>query len=79
MELLKCPHCNIYIQVKHEHINCKIFRCGIYKNNFSQINPHMKKELCEKLIKNNLIYGCGKPFKLTIKKDNSNNSIKYIL
>ena len=56
--------------------NCE---SGIYKNNFSQINPHMKKELCEQLIKNNLIYGCGKPFKLTIKRDNSNNSIKYIL
>lgn len=79
MELLKCPHCNIYIQVKNEYFNCKIFRCGIYKNNFSQINPHMKKELCEQLIKNKLIYGCGKPFKLTIKTDNSNNSIKYIL
>jgi hypothetical protein len=28
------------------------------------MNPHESKENCDSLIKNNLIYGCGKPFKI---------------
>jgi len=45
-------------------INCAIFRCGIYKNNYSQVNPHATKEQCDKLAQDGLIYGCGKPFKV---------------
>lgn len=69
MELFTCPHCEMHIQVLKKEFNCKIFRCGIYKNNFKQINPHMKKEKCEELVKNNLIYGCGKPFKIIINEN----------
>ena len=43
-------------------LRCRIFRCGIMKNNFTQINPHLQEIQCNDLIKNNLIYGCGKPF-----------------
>lgn len=75
MELFSCPHCNIYIQVKKKNFNCKIFRCGIYKKTFKQINPHMKKEKCEELIKKYIIYGCGKPFKI-ISKNKKYNTIK---
>jgi hypothetical protein len=28
------------------------------------INPHTSKEICEKLIENDEIFGCGKPFRL---------------
>ena len=35
---IKCPHCEEYIII--EQINCAIFRHGIYKLNFTQINPH---------------------------------------
>ena len=55
-----CPHCQCHVII--EQINCCIFRHGIYKNNFNQINPHLSKSECEYLIKNELIYGCGKPF-----------------
>ena len=45
-------------------IKCAIFRHGVMKKTMKQMNPHAKKEVCERLFKNGLIYGCGKPFKL---------------
>lgn len=60
--IIICPHCNNYIIIKE--LNCGIFRHGIYKNNGNQINPHASKEICDELVKNNLIYGCGKPFQI---------------
>ena len=54
-----CPHCGIFIDVAE--MNCKIFRCGIYKKNGEQIPPHLSKEECDKL--GNSIWGCGKPFR----------------
>lgn len=59
---VQCPHCNDYILI--EQVNCAIFRHGIFKENMIQINPHLSKLECDKLIDNNLIYGCGKPFKI---------------
>jgi amino acid transporter len=35
-----------------------------FLTNEKQINPHSPKELCEYYIKNDLIYGCGKPFRI---------------
>ena len=60
--IINCPHCNMFIIIAE--LNCKIFRCGIYKNNFEQIPPHSNKALCDELAANNLIYGCGKPFRI---------------
>jgi hypothetical protein len=65
--IVKCPHCNENIII--EQINCAIFRHGIYKHNLQQIDPHLNKERCDELIKNNKIFGCGKPF--LIKKINN--------
>jgi hypothetical protein len=62
--ILICPHCKEYVII--EKLNCAIFRHGIVKCSGKQINPHSSKELCEHYIKNNLIYGCGKPFKVII-------------
>jgi len=61
---IKCPHCEEYIII--EQINCAIFRHGVLKSNLSQINPHLSKLQCDKLKKFDLIYGCGKPFKIII-------------
>lgn len=63
--ILKCPHCNEDIII--EKINCGIFRHGILKKNYTQINPHSLKELCDYYVQNELIYGCGKPFRIVIK------------
>lgn len=64
---IKCPYCNEYIII--EQVNCAIFRHGIYKSNYIQINPHALKNECEELINNNLIYGCGKPFRIEYNTD----------
>ena len=59
---VNCPNCDIMIEIVE--LNCRIFRCGIYKNNYIQIPPHSTREECDRLIKNNEIYGCGKPFRI---------------
>ena len=66
--IIICPHCSNSIMI--QQLNCKIFRHGIYKDSYKQINPHMKKENCDRLREQNKIYGCGKPFKLIIENDN---------
>ena len=60
IKLTECPHCNIKIEILE--LNCRIFRCGVYKHNLENINPHLSKEECDKLVEENLIYGCSKPF-----------------
>ena len=58
--LIECPHCKIMIEIIE--LRCRIFRCGIMKDNFTQINPHLSEIKCNKLKKNDEIYGCSKPF-----------------
>jgi hypothetical protein len=48
------------------------------KKNHKQINPHMPKVECDQLVKDDVIFGCGKPFELiplTELKQNENPSI----
>jgi hypothetical protein len=58
--VVTCPHCQEIVLI--EKLNCCIFRHGVLKQNGKQIEPHLCKEKCDKMIINNLIYGCGKPF-----------------
>ena len=60
--IIACPHCDQNIEVLET--NCCIFRCGILKLNYKQIDPHLPKIKCEILIHEDLIFGCGKPFKI---------------
>ena len=64
MNIVICPHCNEYIEIIE--LNCMIFRHGIIKSNNTQMNPHAPEEECNYLIANDLIYGCGKPFRIEI-------------
>jgi hypothetical protein len=57
-----CPHCEDPVEI--EKLNCCIFRHAILKVSGYQIDPHASKERCEEYIKNNSIFGCGKPFKI---------------
>lgn len=57
-----CPNCGEYIEIIQ--LNCGIFRHGIFKDNMKQINPHESKDKCDYYVKHNLIYGCGKPFRI---------------
>lgn len=61
---VECPHCQQMVLIAENEINCGIFRHGVYKKNFRQINPHESEIVCNKLFNENLIYGCGKPFKI---------------
>jgi len=60
MIFVECPHCGQKIEVVK--LNCRIFRCGIYKKDYKQINPHMPKDECDSLKSRDLIYGCSRPF-----------------
>lgn len=67
-----CPHCDHLIEIVQ--LNCKIFRHGVYKKGYKQMNPHAPKNVCDHAVKKGLIYGCGKPFRV-IKKDNEYEAI----
>ena len=61
---MECPHCKIGIEIIE--VNCAIFRCGIYKDTYQQIPPHLSKKECDAIV--DKIYGCGKPFRLVNSK-----------
>lgn len=69
MILLPCPHCQQLIEI--EQINCSIFRHGVYRVTYQQINPHAPKQECDRLFLDGLIYGCGKPFRVITQSDES--------
>ena len=64
-----CPYCHEDIVVIKKELNCRIFRHGVLKSNYEQVNPHATLQECEYLITNNLIFGCGKPFQIIEKKN----------
>ena len=59
----QCVWCEMFVQIKKNELGCKIFRHGYYKHSGSQIPPHAPKKLCDKLVEEDKIYGCGKPFR----------------
>ena len=72
--MFHCPHCEMLIQVPFDQVNCSIFRHGYYYNKVgnkiiltNQMNPHERKEECDRLVKENKVIGCGKPFRLVNK------------
>lgn len=71
-----CPHCNQLILIYKNEINCAIFRHGVMKTNLKQIEPHLPKPNCDKLAKEGLIYGCGKPFKLVLNGEKEYIAVK---
>ena len=61
--IFDCPHCQQPVQVPRNGINCQIFRHGAFKSNPDiQIPPHAPQDVCERLVQEGHIYGCGKPF-----------------
>lgn len=70
---IECPHCECMMCI--EKVNCGIFRHGVEIQTGKQIDPHAPKEVCDELIKNGLIYGCGKPFEIKITKKPDDNVI----
>ncbi len=70
-QIVECPHCKQFIII--EKINCGVFRHGTYIYNGEQINPHLSKKICDDLVDKKVIFGCGKPFKITIIENNKYN------
>lgn len=68
--IFDCPHCHKPILVYNKDLNCRIFRHGIYKNTYKQIDPHLEKKRCDDLVEKEEIYGCGKPFRIVGDHDN---------
>jgi len=66
-KIITCPNCNDILIISE--LNCAIFRHGIYKKSNKQIDPHLCREICDKLIETDQIYGCGKPFQIVILDD----------
>ena len=58
---MRCPWCDICIVI--EAVNCGRFVCGVLRETGHQVNPHAPKQHCEQLVRDGLIWGCGKPFK----------------
>jgi hypothetical protein len=61
---MECPYPDCKIGIEIIEINCAIFRCGVYKHNGAQIEPHLPKDDCDRLKKGDKIWGCGRPFQL---------------
>ena len=71
--IASCPHCSMMCEILE--LNCRIFRCGIFKTTMKQIYPHMPKQQCDELKNSNLIYGCGKPFRIDGTSENPDITI----
>jgi hypothetical protein len=63
-----CLHCQEPFIVSHKEFNCRILRHGVYKHNMQPIPPHASKEECDALVRDDLIFGCGRPLQI-IEKD----------
>lgn len=73
----ECPHCMGSIIIFKDDINCAIFRHGIHKNG-EQVNPHAPKEECDRLVLEDSVLGCCKPFRMEQETDSSGNAVYKI-
>jgi hypothetical protein len=62
--VFRCPHCQLHVLIKYKDFNCRIFRHGVYKKTMVQMNPHLPKIECDRLVAQSAIIGCGKPFRI---------------
>lgn len=59
-----CKHCEEPFVVSHVDFNCRILRHGVYKRDMKHIPPHASKEVCDALVRDGLIFGCGRPVQI---------------
>lgn len=57
-----CPHCEGLVEVLASQINCKIFRHGVMRGTHNQVNPHASRDECDRLVRDNAVWGCCRPF-----------------
>ena len=61
-----CPHCHAPVLVNPKEMNCRIFRHGAHKHTYQQIHPHAPQSECDRLVREDVIIGCGKPFQILL-------------
>ncbi len=69
--IVECPHCQGTVMIDPKELNCRIFRHAAYKLTGLPISPHASLEKCTRLIQEEAIYGCGKPFRI----DHDNHAV----
>ncbi len=62
--VFQCLHCKQPFVIAAKDFNCKILRHGVFRVTNQPMNPHAAKEECERLVKEEKIYGCGKPLRI---------------
>ena len=62
--VFSCPHCLGTVVVHVNEVNCQIFRHAVMKATGEQVNPHAPKAFLDQLVAQDLIHGCGMPFRI---------------
>ena len=62
-----CLHCGSPFVIRKSEFNCKILRHGVMKDTMKPMDPHAPKAECERLVREGLIYGCGKPMRIVVR------------
>ena len=60
---IPCPHCHVLMELAHTDLNCGIYRHAVWKDGGTQIDPHAPRDVCEQVVREGLVHGCGKPFR----------------
>jgi len=74
MLYVKCPHCDGIAEI--ESVNCAIFRHATFKGTNQPIPPHSPLHDCERFLRESMVYGCTKPFRLVKNANNEYDAIK---
>lgn len=62
--VFNCVHCGEPFVIKERDFNCRILRHGVMRADGRPINPHAPRVECERLVREGLIWGCGKPMRI---------------
>ena len=54
--------------LNEKRCNCRILRHGVYKCDMRHIPPHASKSECDALVRDGLIFGCGRPLQIIDKE-----------
>lgn len=71
--IFACLHCCGKFVIREDEFNCRILRHAVYKNTLNHINPHSSKEECERLVNEDLVYGCAKPLRIKEERNYNGN------
>ena len=67
--IYSCPHCDLLITTEIRELACRIFRHGFCIKTNIQINPHMPKIHCDRLVNQPNIIGCCKPYRINVENN----------